>query len=33
MAGALLGSIPIVLFHFCFTGRFIAGVTAGATKY
>ena len=33
MAGALPGSIPVVLLYFCFTGRFIAGVTAGATKY
>ena len=33
MAGALLGSIPVVLLYFCFTGWFIAGLTAGATTY
>lgn len=33
MAGALLGSVPIVVVYSCFTDRFVAGLTAGATKY
>jgi multiple sugar transport system permease protein len=33
MAGALLGSVPIVVVYSCFTHRFVAGLTAGATKY
>jgi len=33
MAGALLASIPIVaVVYSCFTGRFVAGLTAGAMK-
>jgi multiple sugar transport system permease protein len=32
MAGALLGSVPIVIVYSCFTNRFVAGLTAGATK-
>jgi multiple sugar transport system permease protein len=33
MAGALLASLPIVLVYAFFTRYFIAGLTAGATKY
>lgn len=33
MTGALLGSIPFVMVYSCFTHRFVAGLTAGATKY
>lgn len=32
MAGALLASVPVVAVYSCFTGRFVAGLTAGATK-
>lgn len=33
MSGALLGSVPIVLAYSFFAGRFVSGLTAGATKY
>lgn len=33
MAAALLASVPVVVVYSFFTGRFVAGLTAGATKY
>ena len=33
MAGALLASFPIILIYSLFTDYFVAGLTAGATKY
>lgn len=33
MAAALLASVPVVIIYSFFTGRFVAGLTAGATKY
>lgn len=33
MAGTLLASIPVVAVYGFFTGHFVAGLTAGATKY
>ena len=33
MAAALLASVPVVIIYSLFTGRFVAGLTAGATKY
>lgn len=33
MAGTLLASLPVVTVYALFTGHFVAGLTAGATKY
>jgi multiple sugar transport system permease protein len=33
MAAALLASVPVVIVYSLFTGRFVAGLTAGVTKY
>jgi multiple sugar transport system permease protein len=33
MAAALLASVPVVIIYSFFTGKFVAGLTAGATKY